>query len=79
VTTSFDVGSCPVTDQTTAKADTFRAKGRSVALRRQRVRSVQHRREESDMWVVGVGVFAVLAVVLVVAGVSKMRRASRGE
>jgi hypothetical protein len=31
------------------------------------------------MWVVGVGVFAVLAVVLVVAGVSKMRRASRGE
>ena len=31
------------------------------------------------MWVVGVGVFAVLAVVVVVAGVSKMRRAGRGE
>jgi hypothetical protein len=31
------------------------------------------------MWVVGVGVFAVLAVVVMVAGVSKMRRASRGE
>jgi hypothetical protein len=77
--TSSDVGSCPVTDRTTAKAGTFRAKGRSVALRRQRVRSVQHGREEAGMWVVGVGVFAVLAVVLVVAGVSKMRRASRGE
>jgi hypothetical protein len=31
------------------------------------------------MWIVGVGVFAVLAVVVVVAGITKMRRASRGE
>jgi hypothetical protein len=31
------------------------------------------------MWVVGVGVFAVLAVGFVWVGVSKMRRASRGE
>ena len=31
------------------------------------------------MWVVGVGVFAVLAVLVVGVGVSKMRRANRGE
>jgi len=31
------------------------------------------------MWYVGLGVFAVLAVAVVWIGVSKMRRASRGE
>lgn len=31
------------------------------------------------MWVVGVGVFAALAILVVVAGLTKMRRASRGE
>jgi hypothetical protein len=31
------------------------------------------------VWVVGVGVFAVLAIFVVVAGITKMRRASRGE
>ena len=31
------------------------------------------------MWIVGVGVFAALAIFVVVVGVSKMRRASRGE
>jgi hypothetical protein len=31
------------------------------------------------VWVVGVGVFAALAVLVAVAGISKMRRANRGE
>jgi hypothetical protein len=31
------------------------------------------------MWIVGVGVFAALAIFVVVAGVSKIRRANRGE
>jgi hypothetical protein len=31
------------------------------------------------MWIVGVGVFAALAIFVVVVGVAKMRRANRGE
>ena len=31
------------------------------------------------MWVVGVGAFAALAIFVVFAGVSKMRKANRGE
>jgi hypothetical protein len=31
------------------------------------------------MWIVGVGIFAALAILVVWVGVTKMRRASRGE
>jgi hypothetical protein len=38
-----------------------------------------HIDERTSVWVVGVGVFAALAVFVVWVGVSKMRKASRGE
>jgi len=35
--------------------------------------------EGATMWYIGIGVFAVMAILVIWVGVSKMRRASRGE
>jgi hypothetical protein len=57
----------------------FRAEDRSVALHQRRVVLGEQKPRGGAMWIVGVGVFAALAIFVVVAGVSKIRRANRGE